>query len=554
MAALLRFDRSARHGAALVGIVFAAYLTIATDFSAIIQAADYAGSIPSDVPLVDEVQFATILTLEAVSLAALATTAMRRAIALTAVPLVLLGWAFLSTERGDGVLPLGDSGVWAVLLSQGFITLLVGLGGWLIVSGRHPLAWTVLPLALIPALVALPLDASAVDATAFTLIIQGVVIVAGVMAVTGALAIDGAMRRRAGAPRPSRATDALRTGTRYGVALGLVLAAGSLSITTDFTGFLQQTKFAGSASVSVLGVLQFLLILALYVAAMIVMPVSADRRLAAVTIVSVLLLLWATFGIERSVGNIREPVAFWFFVLDQGFVTLLVSLGGWLIVRGRPPLAFIVLLLAIIPPVIARALDDASVTSGAYALVMEGIVVLAGLAGGGIAWAIDAIVRRRRGEAVEPVGHPEAPEHRAAVASMRPRAVTVVAVIVWVGGAIQILTGALSFAGQGVSGEEQRASALIAALVNVLVGVATVIVGVGLLRGNRAARLVVTIVVAVSLLGNLLALAGAAAAGESASAIVLAVTAAIDAAGIVLLWAGSGRSYFGRQREAEALI
>src|SRR6185312_1388578 len=138
MAAPLRFDRSARHGAALVGIVFAAYLTIASDFSTLVQAANYAGTIPNDVPLVEFVQFLTLLAVWLVSLALVATTPMRRAVTLTLVPLVLLGWAFLGIEQSSGVLPLGDATLWAVLLDQGFVTLIVGLGGWLIARGLHP--------------------------------------------------------------------------------------------------------------------------------------------------------------------------------------------------------------------------------------------------------------------------------------------------------------------------------------------------------------------------------------------------------------------------------
>jgi hypothetical protein len=53
MASELRFDRNARYGAALVGVLFAGYLNIATDFTAFIQAANYAGALGTDVPAVD---------------------------------------------------------------------------------------------------------------------------------------------------------------------------------------------------------------------------------------------------------------------------------------------------------------------------------------------------------------------------------------------------------------------------------------------------------------------------------------------------------------------
>ena len=55
----------------------------------------------------------------------------------------------------------------------------------------------------------------------------------------------------------------------------------------------------------------------------------------------------AAVGIERGVGNIVDPVEFWTFVTGQGFIALVVGLGGWLIVRERHPLAFVVLLVAV---------------------------------------------------------------------------------------------------------------------------------------------------------------------------------------------------------------
>ena len=559
MAAPLRFDRRALLGAAFVGVVFGSYLMIATDFSAVIQAADYAGSIPSDVPLVNEVQFATILAVFVASFAALAITPMRRAVVLTSVPLVLLGWAFLGVERGNGVLPLGDAAVWSVLLDQGFITLVVALGGWLIARGWHPLSWLVLLVALLPPLAGVLLDAANLDATAHTLVIQGVVIVAGAAGAVGGRAIDRAMRRTTVDP-----IELHDRSIRYGLGLGLVVMATYLTIATDFSGYLQQTSFAGSASVSLLGMLQFVLILVLFVAAMAVMPVSGDRRVAAVTYVSVLLLLWATFGIERSVGNIREPVQFWFFVLDQGFVTMVVALGGWLIVRGRHPLSAVVLALAIIPPIVARSLVDASVTSGAYALALEAIVVLGSVAGGMLAWLIDAAVRGRvRGRVREwvharratrssprpsaPVTADAEPASTLAAAPRRPRAVTAVAIVVWASGALQILAGVQSFADQSASGEVQRVTDLVSALVTVAIGVVTIVVGVQLLRASRTARVIVTVFVALQLLGAALLLVATIAGGDAVAAIVVGLATALDIGAIVLLWAGSAARFFRRQ-------
>lgn len=198
----------------------------------------------------------------------------------------------------------------------------------------------------------------------------------------------------------------LDAGTRYGIALVGVLFAGYLNIATGFTTFLQAVDFGGTlgSDNSIVNAVQFLTILGIYVAAFAIAPASGGRRLAAITLACVVLLLWATFGIERSVGNIGEPVQLWLFVLNQGFITLVVALGGWLLVRQRHPLAFVVLPIAIVPPIVAAVLRDASVTSGAYVLIIEAIVVLGGIGGAWAGWAIDRALGRRRESGDDRVG------------------------------------------------------------------------------------------------------------------------------------------------------
>lgn len=103
-------------------------------------------------------------------------------------------------------------------------------------------------------------------------------------------------------------------------------------------------------------------------------------------------------GIERGVGNIVDPVEFWTFVTGQGFIALVVGLGGWLIVRERHPLAFVVLLVAVVPPIVSRMIVDASWTSGSYTLVLEG-GDRARIGGAWLAAFIDRWARRRRAAA-----------------------------------------------------------------------------------------------------------------------------------------------------------
>lgn len=182
---------------------------------------------------------------------------------------------------------------------------------------------------------------------------------------------------------------------RYGAALVGVLFAGFMNIAADFSAFIQATNYAGALGTDVPAVdfVEFVLILGIYVTAFVLMPATGARTLGAVTLACVVLLLWATVGIERGVGNIDEPVAFWSFITDQGLITLVVALGGWLLVRGRHPLAFVVLLVAVVPPIVSRLLVDASATSGAYTLVSVAMVVVFGVGGAWAAALIDRSVR-----------------------------------------------------------------------------------------------------------------------------------------------------------------
>lgn len=199
---------------------------------------------------------------------------------------------------------------------------------------------------------------------------------------------------------------------RYGAAMVGVMFAAYLNIATDFSAFIEAANYAGElgTDVPIVDFLQFLVILGLYITSFVLMPTTGARRLGAVTLACVVLLLWATIGIERGIGNINEPVAFWTFVVNQGLITLLVALGGWLLVRGRHPLAFIVLLIVVIPPIVSRILVDVSATSGSYTLVTEAMVIVFGIGGAWLAALIDRLVRRRRAVVAAPTAEAAAAE------------------------------------------------------------------------------------------------------------------------------------------------
>jgi len=187
-------------------------------------------------------------------------------------------------------------------------------------------------------------------------------------------------------------------GARYGAAIVGMLATTYLASATDFSAIVQSESYAGTIrnDTPLVNIVQFLLIVGGMVASLALLPTSGMRRVGGITLVCVTLFLWATFGLERGVGNIHEPDALWAFVLDQGFVTLLAAVGGWVIARGRHPLSWIVVIVAIIPAIVGPMLVEANFTSGGYALVIQGIVVFGGL---GAVWAaagIDRLLERRR--------------------------------------------------------------------------------------------------------------------------------------------------------------
>ncbi len=187
-------------------------------------------------------------------------------------------------------------------------------------------------------------------------------------------------------------------GARYGAAIVGMLATTYLASATDFSAIVQSESYAGTirTDVPLVNIVQFLLIVGGMVASLALLPTPGMRRVGGVTLVCVTLFLWATLGLERGVGNIHEPDGLWAFVLDQGFVTLLAAVGGWVIARGRHPLSWIVVIVAIVPPIVGPALIEADFTTGGYALVIQAIVVFGGLAAVWAAAWIDRLLERRQ--------------------------------------------------------------------------------------------------------------------------------------------------------------
>lgn|SRR6187200_2513553 len=125
----------------------------------------------------------------------------------------------------------------------------------------------------------------------------------------------------------------------------------------------------------------------------------------------------------------------------------------------------------------------------------------------------------------------------------RPGGVTVVAVFAWISGLLDVIGGTLLLFQTSVAATVEQfggESQLIAsALLEILVGVVVIVVAIGLLRGNDASRIVITIFEIVSIVGSVF-LAIAYPAGAIGEYFSIAVAAIV----LLLLWTRSASAYF----------
>lgn len=125
----------------------------------------------------------------------------------------------------------------------------------------------------------------------------------------------------------------------------------------------------------------------------------------------------------------------------------------------------------------------------------------------------------------------------------RPGGVTLVAVLTWISGLFDIVGGSLLLFQTSVDATVERfggSSQLIAsALLTILVGVVIIVVAVGLLRGNNASRIVITVFQMLSIVGSVFI-----AIAYPAGAIVEYFSIAIAVIVLVLLWTRRASDFF----------
>lgn len=115
------------------------------------------------------------------------------------------------------------------------------------------------------------------------------------------------------------------------------------------------------------------------------------------------------------------------------------------------------------------------------------------------------------------------------MAGSRPFGVTLVAVIAWITGALQVISGVFALFGGNVT----------LGVVGIVVGIITVLVSLGLFSGNSGARLIVTIVFLLNIGGSIYLLI--AHPGQVWSAIGSLILPLI---GLILLYTSRANAFF----------
>lgn len=120
------------------------------------------------------------------------------------------------------------------------------------------------------------------------------------------------------------------------------------------------------------------------------------------------------------------------------------------------------------------------------------------------------------------------------MAEARPGAVTLVAVIAWISGAVNIIAGILLLIAAIMA-----PAALWFGLVQLALGIITIVVSLGLLRGRNPARIVVTIVFVLDLISAVVVVLF-----QQALVWSGVVSGVLVVIGLVLLWTRRANEFF----------
>jgi hypothetical protein len=122
------------------------------------------------------------------------------------------------------------------------------------------------------------------------------------------------------------------------------------------------------------------------------------------------------------------------------------------------------------------------------------------------------------------------------MAGPRPGGVTVVSILAWISGVLQVIGGVLIL----IAGAELAALALVA-WVTIILGLITIFVGIGLWRGNSVARIIATVVFVLNLVNAVVAIFS-----NPDSVWQPIVSGLLALIGLILLWTKAASDFFRR--------
>ncbi len=177
---------------------------------------------------------------------------------------------------------------------------------------------------------------------------------------------------------------------RYGAALVSIVLGGYLLLTANVSQLVLAASGVGAypAEQVVLFLTEFLIAVAVLVFGLAIAPATSGRRVIAVVVVLVLLVVWTMIVAARVTGA-AGPLPFASgFVVPASFIVPLVTATGWLIVRERPAISYLLLLLTAIGGALQVFFTLNALPSTFTYLVA---VPLAAVLGAGVAWLARAI-------------------------------------------------------------------------------------------------------------------------------------------------------------------
>ncbi|CAN5216695.1 hypothetical protein BH11ACT3_BH11ACT3_24030 [soil metagenome] len=185
---------------------------------------------------------------------------------------------------------------------------------------------------------------------------------------------------------------------RYAASLVTLLFAVYLQINTSFSQLVQAVAFnAGfGADITLLFVGQFVFTIACFVVAFLIAPATMARRALAAGLAVVILVVWALLFAGRLTGDIRLPGnnPIGFILTNQAGAGLFAALLGWLIVRERPALSYLVLIPIVLIGIVGYATVFAGVSSGITIMVTTVLTVIIGVAAAWGARGLATLVQR----------------------------------------------------------------------------------------------------------------------------------------------------------------